>query len=306
MYLEKCVLPKFYIVILERLLKCFDSKMHPVHTVDVLCLLGHENRKEGDKRKYKELMEKAKQIHSKNSAEFETKALSEVYFRNSYARFLSDKKDPNENKRIEHETETALKVCNDYLGDHPETAATLLFAGIFAKRRKERSEAEQKLTEALELFKKLLGKHFMTAECLKAIADLYFFLGRGDTELDKCLAHYAEAIEMLEDLGMSGSKEIVLTLKNFGSCHMRKDNFSEAMNLLTKAERVVEQELEKDHKWKVLIKTELAFLHEKMGHPDQAKDVMLEGLLMSKRLNLSIAKMGGKRKIREFNNRHSR
>ncbi|KAJ7375236.1 hypothetical protein OS493_001980 [Desmophyllum pertusum] len=87
--------------------------MHPVHAVDVLCLLGHESRKEGDKKKYKELMEKAEQISFK-------------------------------------------EVCRR----------------IYAKRRKERSEAEQKLTEALELFKKLLGKHFMTAECLKAIADL--------------------------------------------------------------------------------------------------------------------------------------
>ncbi|KAJ7369476.1 regulation of mRNA cap binding [Desmophyllum pertusum] len=304
MYLEKCVLPKFYILILERLLKSFDSEMHPVHAVDVLCLLGHESRKEGDKKKYKELMEKAEQIHSKRSAEFETKALSEVYFRNSYARFLSDKKDPNENKRIEHETETALKVCNDYLGDHPETAATLLFVGIYAKRRKERSEAEQKLTEALELFKKLLGKHVMTAECLKAIADLYRFLGRGETELDKCLAYYGDAMEVFEDLGMGDNKESVLTRKNFGLCHMRKGNFSEAMNLLTKANRVAEQELEEDHKWKVSIKTELAFLHEKRGHPDQAKDVMLEGLLMGKRLDLPIDKMGNKDVVREFIDRY--
>ncbi|KAJ7375235.1 hypothetical protein OS493_001979 [Desmophyllum pertusum] len=109
---------------------------------------------------------------------------------------------------------------------------------------------------------------------------------------------------MFEDLGMSGSKEIVLTLKNFGLCHMRKDNFSECMNLLTKAERVAEQELEKDHNWKVLIKTELPFLHEKMGHPDQAKDVMLEGLVDEHKTNLSIAKMGNKHKIREFINRY--
>ncbi|KAJ7349551.1 hypothetical protein OS493_038590 [Desmophyllum pertusum] len=154
-------------------------------------------------------------------------------------------RDPKENERREQETETALEVCREKLGEHPETAATLLFSGINAKRRKERSEAEQKLTEALELFKKLLGKHFMTAECLKAIADLYFFLGRGEAELDKCLAYYAEAIEMFEDLGMSGSKEIVLTLKNFGSYHMRKDNFSEAMSLLTKAERVAEARIRK-------------------------------------------------------------
>ncbi|KAJ7349552.1 hypothetical protein OS493_038591 [Desmophyllum pertusum] len=272
MYLEKCVVPRFYTEILQRLLKTFNSERQPVYRVELLCLLGHETRKEGNQQ--------------------------------NHARFLSDKKDPKENERREQETETALEVCREKLGEHPETAATLLFSGIIAKRRKELNEAEQNLTEALELFKKLLGKHLMTAQCLKAIADLYFFLGRGETELDKCLAHYKEATEMFEYLGMGASKEIALTLKNFGSRHMRKGNFSEAMNLLTKANRVAEQELEVDHTWKISIKTALAILHEKMRNPDQAKDVMLEGLLMGKRLDLSIDKMGNKEEIREFINRY--
>ena len=138
MYLEKCVLPRFYILILERLLETFDSENQPVHRVDLLCLLGHESRKEGDKKKYQRLMAEAQNVHSKNQAEFETKALSEVYFHNSFARFLSDKKDRNVNKRMEEETETALRVCRENLGDHPETAATLIFAGIRAKKRKDR------------------------------------------------------------------------------------------------------------------------------------------------------------------------
>ena len=98
MYLEKCVLPRFYILILERLLETFDSDTQPVNRVDLLCLLGHESRKEGDKQKYQRLMEEAEKVHSKNHVEFETKALSEVYFRNSFARFLSDTKDPNVNE----------------------------------------------------------------------------------------------------------------------------------------------------------------------------------------------------------------
>ncbi|KAJ7326579.1 hypothetical protein OS493_027533 [Desmophyllum pertusum] len=46
MYLEMCLLPSFYILILEGLLKNFDRESQPVHTVDLLCLLGHEKRKE--------------------------------------------------------------------------------------------------------------------------------------------------------------------------------------------------------------------------------------------------------------------
>ena len=304
MYLEKCVLPRFYVLILERLLEKFDSETQPVRTVELLCLLGHESRKQGDKEKYQQLMEKAEEVHSKNHTEFKRNALSEVYFLNSFTRFLSDKKDPNENERIELLTKTALEVCRGKLGDHPETAATLLVVGTIEKRRKEHSEAKQKLTEALDLFKKCLGKHFMTAEGLKAIADLNFFVAKTEADLDMCLARYEAAMKMFDDLGMGESKESVLTLKNFGVCHRRRNNFAEAMELFTKAGQVCEHEFEADHKWKVEIKTELAILHDKMENPGQAKAVMLEGLLMGNRLNLPICKMGNKDGVREFINRY--
>ena len=266
MYLEMCVLPRFYISILERLLETFDSETRPVKRVELLCLLGHEYRKAGEKEKYQQVMMEADKVHTTNHAKFETNALSEVYFRNSYVRFLSDKKDRNESGRIEEETEAVLQVSRDKLGEHPERAATLLYAGIFEKRRKKWDEAKQNFSEALELFKTLLGKHFMTAQCHKNIADFYFFHQQsvGKTELDKCFEHYAESIRILEDLGMIESKEGILTVKNFGLCHMMKGNFNEAMSFLTKSRKVAEKELESDHKWKVQITKSLALLHDKM------------------------------------------
>ena len=259
MYLQMCVLPRFYISILERLLETFDSETQPVHRVELLCLLGHEYRKAGEKEKYQQVTMEADEIHAMNHAEFETNDLSEVFFRNSYVRFLSDKKDRNDNDRIEEETKVVLKVSHDKLGEHPERAATLLYAGIFEKRRKNSEQAYQKLSEALELFKTCLGEHFMTAQSLKAIADLYFFIhGRTQTNLDICLVHYEGAIKMFDDLGMGGRKESILTLKNFGTCHMEKKNFDEAKKLLMKAEQVSERELEGDHSWKISIKTALA------------------------------------------------
>ena len=176
MYLEMCVLPRFYISILERLLETFDSETHPVKRVELLCLLGHEYRKAGEKEKYKQVIMEADEVHSKNHGEFETNALSDVCFRNSYVRFLSDKKDPNDCERIEEETKAGLQVSRDKLGEHPERAATLLYAGIFEKRHKKWDEAKQKLNEALELGRRCLGKHFMTAQCHKNIADLYLFI----------------------------------------------------------------------------------------------------------------------------------
>ena len=305
MYLEKCVVPRFYVLILERLLETFESQIQPVHRVELLCLLGHESRKEGKREKYQTLMEEAEKVYSDSHAEFQTHAFSEVYFHNSCARFFSDKKDPLQNKRREQETETALKVSVEKLGDHPETAATLLFAGIISKRCKKWDEAERKLKEALKLFEKCLGKHFMTAECLKAIADLYFnFRQKSEVKLDICLEYYGNAIDMFEGLGKIENKESILTLKNYGMCQMKKGNLHEATTLLTRAGKVAEKELEADHKWKVWIKTAQAALHDKMGHLDQAKALMHEGLSMGKKLNQPIDEMGDKDEIREFINRY--
>ena len=94
MYLGMCVLPRFYISVLERLLKTFDSESQPVHRVELLCILGHESRKKGDRENYQKFMREAEDVHTKNRTDFETQPLSEIYFRSSCARFLSDKKRP--------------------------------------------------------------------------------------------------------------------------------------------------------------------------------------------------------------------
>ena len=242
MYLKTCLLPRSYTEILEKLLKTFDSRIQPVHTVDLLCLLGHEYRKKGRKERYKEVMDEVHRILSGNTAAFQTKPLFEVYFHNSYARFLSDKKDSKENARRDKETEMALKVCHERLGKmHPETAATLYLSGIIAKRNKKPEQSEQQLKEAKSIFQNCLGTHFMTAETLKAIADRLFFLeGKNKNYSKMCLEHYQAVVEMFEKLGAGGSKEIVLTLKNFGMCHMKKHNFEEAMVLLRKAQQVAD------------------------------------------------------------------
>ena len=116
MYLERCVLPWLYVLILEGLLQTLEPEKQQVLRVDLLCLVGHGRRKEGDQQNYENLMKEAKEVHSRNSEEFKTKPLSEVYFRNSYARFLSQRKDRKENQRIRQENEIALKVSKEQLG----------------------------------------------------------------------------------------------------------------------------------------------------------------------------------------------
>ena len=58
-------------------------------------------------------------------------------------------------------------------------------------------------------------------------------------------------------MGMGGHKESSLTLKNYGLCHNEKMEYEEAINLLLKAKQVADIELEDDHKWKVMIETQL-------------------------------------------------
>ena len=304
MYLEMCLLPSFYVLILEKLLNYFEAENQPVRTVDLLCLLGHEKRKVGNEKQYKDLMWQAKHVYAKNYADYKTNCLSRVFFFNSYARFLfsetfvsCDRKRELTNKVYQ----IALILCRKNLNQHPETAATLLFMG-----RPQKSIPH--LEEARKLFELCLGEHFMTAQSHKAIADFYFVRGtdRNSTDIDKVLyidkssEHYKEALTMTEKLGMGGHKESILTLKNYGLCHKAKGNFAEAISLLLKAKQVADIELEDDHKWKVMIETQLALLYDCVGKAEEAKVVMKKGLEMNKRLNRYLSQLANKSEIRLF------
>ena len=296
MYLEMCLLPSFYILILEKLLNHFDAESQPVRTVDLLCLLGHEKRKVGNQAQYKDIMEQAKLVYRKNYSEFRTNGLSQVLFFNSYARFLFGKKLPKKRELTYTVYLIALDLCRKKLKEHPETAATLLFMG-----RHQRSIVH--LEEARSLFELCLGEHFMTAQSHKAIADFHF-VHRTDmaTDEDKSSEHYKEALTMMEKLGMGGHKESILTLKNYGLCYKQKGEYEEAIDLLLNAKRVADIELEDDHKWKVMIETQLAHLYHCVGKPQEAKEVMKNGLEMSERLGLSISLLANRFEIELFLN----
>ena len=302
MYLEKCVRPTLYIQILKKMLESFDREAHPVHVVELLCLLGHEMRKMGEESKYNDHMEDAQELYKKNASEFEKKPLSQVFYLHSHARFLSEKKvfkDPEPKKAYE----AALDICKKHIPDHPEAAATLLFAGRQAKRRKENDEAASMLSQALDLFRSKLGDHFMTAQCLKDIADFLFFTGH---DLDKTLEFYKMAMETMERLGMSEKKESILLLKNYGICQMRKHNFEEAKILMKRAENVAEKEVEEEHMWKVMVKTQQAILHDKMESIEEMEAAMKEGLEMWYRITekRSFEELGNRNDIRRVLDRY--
>ena len=107
-------------------------------------------------------------------------------------------------------------------------------------------------------------------------------------------------MKMFDDLGIGENKESILVRKNLGTSHMKSENFDEALKLLSKAEQIAELELEEEHHWKVLIKTSLALLHERMNNVEQAIDVMHKGLEMGKSMNLPVNMMGGEEMIKFF------
>lgn len=305
MYLEKCVLPRFYTEFLTKLNGTIHPNTHPEHKVELYCLLGHEIRKEGKKEEYEVCMEEAEKLYLENKTKFDENPLSEVIYLNSHARLISKERIPDKPKEV---YERALKICEQKLSNHPERAATFLFAGRNSKRRNEYKRAEEQLNQALDLSKKCLGEHIMTAQCFKDIADFLFFakrkLPKGERGFDAVLSYYEKSLEMLEHLGRDGHKETILTLKNCGICHSSNGNYEEARKFLEKAERVAERELENDHKWKVMVKTEQALVFYKENKEEEMIEAMQNGLEMCYRLGMTVKDLGNRHQIREVLDRH--
>lgn len=240
-------------------------------------------------------MKQAEQIYARKYREFRTNGLSQVLFFHSYARYLFEKSEKLK-EMSEKAYEIALILRNKKLSDHPEKAATLLLIG---KRRRSIKE----LQEATTLFSQCLGEHFMTAQGHKAIADFYFAHGDAD-ELDKSLSYYKKALAMMKECGMGGHKETTMSLKNYAMCHKIKGNFPAAFSYLEEAKRIADIELDDDHRWKVVIDTQLALLHGDFGRVQKAIAMMKGALGMNLRLKQSIDQLGNKREIRRFLNRH--
>ena len=315
MYLEKCFAPNSYIQFLESLLTCksFESKTHPVLRVELLCVLGEEMRRTGKNKKYQEYMEEAHDLFSEHLDEFQTRALPHVFYLHHRARFVLKTNDRFDLEPKELYDE-ALEICEKEIPNHPEKALNLLFAGRNAKRRMANGEANEKLKRALSMLRNLLGDHFMTAVCLKELADFYFLTEKTGEGLEKALNYFKEAMEVMEKLGTRNQKESILTLKNYGICHRRKGNFEEAKTLLLEAKQVCNSEIDGDHRWKAFVKTELALFYHEIANKQEnegddteellskMEEFMKEGLDMCYRLNdnkKSISDLGNRKEIIE-------
>ena len=310
-YLQMCLSPSSYVQFLVTMLESFAhcAESDAVHRIELMCLLGHEIRKQSQKERSAEYFEGANSLYSKNSSAFEKNAMSEVFFINSYSDFLSKSGNPHLNAKVFKWSQRALKICKERLEeDHPEKAEALLLAGRFAKRMinhprtdglEMRSRAKQNLLEALDLYRRRLGKHPMTVHALKETGD--FFL---NFDLERAFTLYKEAEEMAKQIAMDNSKEITHLLKNYGSCEMKRGNYAEAKEKLERAMHVAMREFDADHIWKVKIKTAQAFLLEEMEQLKKSKQLMREALEMCSRLRFPFLKLPNSVYISDFLKRY--
>ena len=289
LYLEMCLLPSIYVKLLETWLDLLKSDSNPRQPtskiVELLCLLGHEKRKVGNRDQYKQFLEEAIILHTNNPNEFNQEKVSEAFFRNNYARFLSEERNFD---KAEEQFDIGLKVCEDYLPkDYLQKGVTLLYSGREDNRRNERNKAGKKLDEALSLFQKGLGTHVMTALLLKDLADFHLFHGEkklGSLEdRQNSIELYGQALEMMGNLGIKDHKECIL----LGIYHQLQDELEEAMKLYQASLNIAERrDLGENHRWKIYVVVQMAYWHHQNGNMVEAKALKDQAMKMSDALKL--------------------
>ena len=288
-FLEMCILPSDYLrhlIELDQLLMFYQQPV--TKRVELLCLLGHEYRKIGNQDKYKKLIEKAADLHSEHSEEFDNEKVSEAFFCNNYARFLSDVKNCS---KAEEQFIKSLEVCEQYKPmDFVQKGISLLYAGRNDNRQNKRDQAEEKFEASLKIFQENLGCHITTALLLKEIADFHLFHGEKSlgsaTDQCKSIKLYKQALEMMESVGIKEQKECILLLANLGVCYQLQGDMEGAKKSFQASLRIAEQELTENHRWKIYAMTQMAFWYKKNGNSEKAEEWKQKALTMRDILQL--------------------
>ena len=288
-FLEMCILPSDYLRHLIELDQLLMSYQQPVtKRVELLCLLGHEYRKIGNQDKYKKLIEMAADLHSEHSEEFDNEKVSEAFFCNNYARFLSDGKNCS---KAEEQFIKSLEVCEQYKPmDFVQKGISLLYAGRNDNRQNKRDQAEVKFNASLKIFQENLGSHVTTALLLKEIADFHLFHGEkglgSAPDRRKSIELYKQALEMMESVGIKEQKECILLLANLGVCYQLQGDMEGAKKSFQASLRIAEQELTENHRWKIYAMTQMAFWYKKNGNSEKAEEWKQKALTMRDILQL--------------------
>ena len=300
-YIKYCVHLKLYDELLESLLQFSRSQEKINKQVEILCLLHHEARKQSGQNNHKseERILEAQKLHDDNPSDFDRDMLSEAFYLSHYGRYLS---------QDQHKIETAQPYFEKAISVYQVTAKhdctfdkgrILIEAGNNAKLRERREEALKYYEEAIHFRSRNYGKHFLTAFAHKTLADYYLSID----DFSEAEKSYIEANQVLEDMEITGQKEVVPVYKNFGKCCEKRGKIDKARGLLEKGSDVAANTIEGYSIEKVKVNTYLALLlyqhyNEDSTAKEKADTLSKEVFKMSKELGMD--EWRGKKELEEL------
>jgi len=292
-YIGDCVPFELHEHFLNGLLKLAQSQGKIIHEVEISCLLYDEGRKRAGA-KQQLVHDRAIKLHDENDHLFEQNGLSEVFYLSHYGRYLSQDCDRRED--AQPFLKKALSIYEkEKLASTFDKARILGQMGHNAKELGRPQEALKNHCEALKFRQDHYGDHVLTAFAHKDLADYYLSVN----ELKEAEENYNNAIHILEDMKIAEHKSVRI-FSNLGICLQKSGKFEKSRGTYQTGSDIADKTIEGNHKWKVMIKTNLALLlysnyHEEVSTADKiAKEV----LQMAKELGLK--SWTGKEKLEQM------
>lgn len=292
-YIGDCVPFKLYDDFLNGLLKLAQSHANVIHEVEILCLLYDEGRKRAGS-KQQSVHSRAIKLHDENDHLFEQNGLSEVFYLSHYGRYLSQDCDRRED--AQPVLKKALSIYEkEKVASTFDKARILGQMGHNAKELERPQEALKNHSEALKFRQDHYGDHVLTAFAHKDLADHYLSMN----ELKDAEENYNKAIHILEDMKIAEHKAVRI-FSNLGVCLQKSGKFEKSRETYQKGSDIADKTIEGNHKWKVMIKTNLALLlyanyQEEVSTADRIAHEVFE---MSKELELD--NWGGKEELEQM------
>lgn len=281
-YIGDCVPFELHDDFLNGLLKLAQSQGKVIHEVEILCLLYDEGRKRAGA-KQQSVHGRAIKLHDENEHLFEQNGLSEVFYLSHYGRYLSQDCDRRED--AQPFLKKALSVYEkEKLASTFDKARILGQMGHNAKELGRPQEALKNHLEALKFRQDHYGDHVLTAFAHKDLADHYLSVN----ELKEAEENYNKAIHILEDMKIAEHKSVRI-FSNLGICLQKSGKFEKSRQKYQTGSDIADKTIEGNHKWKVMIKTNLALLlySNYQEEVNTANTIAEEVLQMAKDLELN-------------------
>ena len=286
MYLESCTSWDLLGRLLDKFIALAKDNNLSSRELESLCWKGHFERRLGDDGEYEKLLEKADKLYD-SVPDIDDNA--ELCYQSAKGRYLGHKQKNEEAAKM---FEEIIKFCKDKVDKNPslneDYARAIVELGYNLKHKGELQNAVEKYKQASSIYEEYLGQHIKTALSYKDIADGYLKQDTPDENL-QALTYYNKAIDMLTMLKSDSETHMILLLKNTGICYRSFEKYEESEDKFKKALSIAESKLKENHRYKCLVKEELAYLYDDMKEKEKARSVAEEAIIMAKKLKLNPA-----------------